>query len=127
MPLVANIMSGGFSAGSAGAVGCTDFNTAVASAGSTQTNATAIVTDICIVTGADGTKGVRLPAVKPGESSVIFNNSGSTLKVYPPTGAAIAVPGTGLGSANAAYSHTTYATVEYFCVSSTQWIPQKSA
>ena len=57
----------------------------------------------------------------------LFNNSGSTLKVYPNSGAAIAVPGTGLGSANASYAHTTYAVVEYKKITSTQWLPKKSA
>jgi hypothetical protein len=57
----------------------------------------------------------------------VFNNSGSTLKVYPNSGAAIAVPGTGLGSANASYAHTTYAVVQYKKITSTQWLPIKSA
>lgn len=81
---------------------------------------------MAVVASADGTKGVVLSG-QPGDSVLVFNNSASTLKVYPPTGAAIAVPGTGLGSANAAYSHTTYATCEYFCLTTTQWVVQKSA
>ena len=81
------------------------------------------------VTAADGTKGVILPAANPGESVQIVNDSASTLKVYPPSGAAIGVPGTSFGaaSANAAYSHTTYAVCVYTCYSSTLWTVNKSA
>lgn len=102
-------------------------NTALEATGSLQTDAATINASNVLVTGADGTTGVILPACQPGESCIVFNNSASTLKVYPPTGAAIAVPGTGLGSANASYAHTTYANCKYSCVSSTQWLVNKSA
>jgi hypothetical protein len=102
-------------------------NTGLAAAGSTQADATAIATSYTIVTGADGTKGVILPAAQPGDCLQIVNSSASTLKVYPPVGAAITVPGSSMGSANAAYSHTTFAVCEYFCFSATQWSVQKSA
>lgn len=101
-------------------------NSSVTAAGSAQTDATAITSAFAVVASADGTKGVILPAVAEG-TVTIFNNSGSTLKVWPPSGAAIAVPGTGLGTANAAYSHTTYAVVSYTAISATQWFPNKSA
>ncbi len=101
-------------------------NSTLASAGSVQGDATTVNASNVIVTGADGTKGVIL-AMAPGDSVTIFNNSGSSLKVWPMSGAAIAVPGTGLGSANAAYTHTTYATVTYRCISATQIVPNKSA
>lgn len=101
-------------------------NSTLASAGSVQGDATTVNASNVIVTGADGTKGVIL-AMAPGDSVTIFNNSGSSLKVYPMSSAAIAVPGTGLGSANAAYTHTTYATVTYRCISATQIVPNKSA
>lgn len=119
MALAREIMGGGISAMSAIAIGGGAGSTAAA--GSLQTDATEIPTSTNIVTAADGTKGVRLPACQPGESVVIFNNSASTLKVWPPTGAAISVTGTGLGTANAAFSHLTYKPVRYFCQSSTQW------
>ena len=123
MTLAAEVMGAGFSAGQAVALGGT--TATVAAAGSAQGDATAIKASNVIVTGADGTVGVILPA---GYGSVtIFNNAGSTLKVYPPSGAAIAVPGSGAGTQNAAYSHTTYAVVTYTRYSSTQWVPNKSA
>lgn len=103
--------------------------TAVVAAGSTQTDATLIGAGLNRVTAADGTKGVILPAANPGESVTIVNDSGSTLKVYPPSGAAIGVPATSFGSAvaNTAYSHTTFAVVTYTCYSSTLWMVNKSA
>ena len=125
MALVSEMMRGGTSAGQAkGLVGS---GGSVAAAGATLATGTTVNVSTAIVTGADGTKGVTLPAVGPGESVTLFNNSASTLKVYPPSGAAIAVPGTGLGTGDAAYSHTTYATCTYICQSATQWFVTKSA
>ena len=123
MTLAKDIMGAGFSAGQATALG--GQTGTLAATGSAQSDAAAITVSNVTVSGADGTVGVILPA---GYGSVtVFNNSGSTLKVYPPSGAAIAVPGTGLGTTDAAYSHTTYAVVTYQRVSSTQWFPTKSA
>lgn len=126
MTFAKNLMGAGFSAGQAAAVGG-NINLSLAAAGSAQSDATLIKASLCVATGADGTKGVILPLVQPGDSVLIFNNSASTLKVYPPTGAAIAVPGTGQGSANSAYSQVTYSTTQYTCVSSTQWETISSA
>jgi hypothetical protein len=100
--------------------------TAIAAAGSLQTDATTVNASIGIVTGADGTKGVIL-AMAPGDSVTLVNSSASTLKVWPMTGAAISVPGTGLGSANASYAQTLWAVVTYTCISSTQILTNKSA
>ena len=126
MALVSKIMGGGLSSGQAIAI-VGDYN-AVTALGSVQGDAALVNTGNSIVAGADATKGVRLPAVSsPGESVLIFNNSASTLKVYPPTGTAIAVPATGLGSANASYAHTTFAVVKYVLITTTQWLPVKSA
>lgn len=126
MATAREVMGGGFSAGQAAALGG-QYNGSVTAAGSSQTDATAIVSSLNVVASADGSKGVILPAGQVGDAVTIFNNSGSTLKVYPPSGAAISVPATGLGTANAAYSHTTYAVCTYVCVSSTQWFVNKSA
>lgn len=125
MAYAKELMGAGFSGQQAKTVG--GLYSAVTATGSAQTDAATVGASLSIVAGADGTKGVILPNVEVGDSCEIFNNSGSTLKVYPPSGGAIAVPGTGLGSANAAYSHTTYATVVYTKVTSTQWLPNKSA
>lgn len=124
MALSKDVMGGGFSAGQALALG--GQYKAITAAGSTQADATTLSATNCVVASADGTKGVVLNG-EIGDSVWVFNNSGSALKVYPNSGAAIAVPGTGLGSANAAYSHTTYAVVVYKKITSTQWLPVKSA
>lgn len=125
MAFVSEQMRGGTSAGQAKAMN--GAGGGFAAAGSTQTDATLITASVSIITAADGTKGVILPAVGPGESCVLFNNSASTCKVYPPTGAAITVVGTGLGSANTAHSMLTYKTVIYTCQSATQWFANVSA
>lgn len=124
MALAKEVMGGGFSAGQAKALG--GGYQAVTATGSTQTDAATLSSSNCVVASADGTKGVILNG-DVGDSVTVFNNSASTLKVYPNTGAAIAVPATGLGSANAAYSHTTYAVVTYRKITTTQWLPLKSA
>ena len=124
MALAKQLMGVGFSAGQAGAVGGT--YTAYAAAGNSQANGTVIGAGLSLVTAADGTKGVTLSG-QVGDSVILFNDSASALKVYPDSGAAIAVPGTGKGTGNAAYSQTTYSVVKYVKVTSTQWLPIKSA
>jgi len=124
MALSKDLMGGGFSAGQARAVGGN--YASPAAAGTTQATATTITASNNVVTGASGTNGVVLSG-NVGDSVEIFNSSASSLLVYPDSGAAIAVPGTGAGTANAAYTHTTYAVVTYKKVTSTQWLPNKSA
>lgn len=124
MAYAKELMGAGFSAGQASAVG--GVYSAVTATGSTQANAANVGASMSVVASADGTKGVVLIG-QVGDEVTIFNNSGSTLKVYPPSGAAIAVPGTGLGTADAAYSHTTYANCVYKCMTATQWVVSKSA
>lgn len=124
MALAKEVMGGGFSAGQAKALGGN--YVAVTATGSSQSDAAQLTASNCVVASADGTKGVILTC-DVGDSQWVFNNSGSTLKVYPQTGAAIAVPGTGLGSANAAYSQTTYSSCEYIRLTTTQYLVQKSA
>ncbi len=127
MALVTEIMGGGFSAGQALAIGGGAGSVAATGASSSQALAALVKSSTMIITGGDGTKSVVLPDVQPGESVVLFNNSGSTVPVFPPVGSAIAVPGTGLGTLNASYAHTTYACCKYICQSGTQWFVIKSA
>lgn len=64
----------------------------------------------------------------PGQEIEIFNSSASALKVYPPsTGAKISVPGTGTGTAGAAYSLTAQGSARFKCVAGNQWLVTKSA
>lgn len=122
MALAYEMMGGGISAGMAQAI--QGQANSIVAAGSTQGTGTAVIVSCNIVTAADGTKGVTLPAAAViGDEVTIFNSSASTLKVYPPVGAAIAVPSTGLGTVNAAFSHLTFKVAVYKCFSATQWFP----
>lgn len=122
MAFANELMGLGFSAGQAAGIGGGYAAVTAAGAGSANTDATLIQAGANVVAGADGTKGVVLPACEVGAEAWIFNNSGSTLKVWPDTGAAIPVTGTGLGTASAAYSLLTYKTALLKRVTSTQWL-----
>lgn len=124
MALAKELMGCGFSAGQASGVG--GQYSAITAAGSSQATGTVVGASMSVVASADGTKAVTLSG-QPGDEVWLFNNSASTLPVYPPSGAAIAVPGTGVGSANASYAHTTYAMCIYKCLTTTQWVVNKSA
>jgi hypothetical protein len=118
MALAKDMMGGGFSAGQASAAGGN--YKAVTATGSTAADAASLSASNCVVGSADGTKGVILTG-QVGDSQWVFNNSASTLKVYPTTGSAICVTGTGLGTANAAHSLLTYKCALYKKVTTTQW------
>lgn len=62
----------------------------VASAGSAQGDAASVTADITTVTGADGTKGVILPAAVPGKVMRVYNAVATNgLKIYPATSGTI--------------------------------------
>lgn len=124
MAYAKELVGSGMSPGEASGIGG-QYN-AVTAAGSAQASAAALTASMSVVAGADGTKGVILQG-QPGDEVWVFNNSASTLKVYPPTGAAIAIVGTGVGTANAAFSQLTYKTTIYKCLTSTQWLANTSA
>lgn len=64
--------------------------TAIAAAGSSNTDATAIVGGgFTRVTAGDGTKGVILPDVENGTIVIVKNGAAAILKLYPHAGAAI--------------------------------------
>lgn len=125
MTMAKEMLGGGVSAGMAAAMG--GQGGTLAAAGSAQTDAALVQVSITIVTGADGTKGVILPAGTLGDEIWLFNNSASTLKVYPPSGAAISVAGTGLGTADAAFSQLLRKCTLYKCQSATQWFAMTTA
>jgi hypothetical protein len=58
----------------------------VAAAGSTQANAAAVSDGFTLVSGADGTKGVVLPAAIAGRTVILKNNTAAVLKVWPASG-----------------------------------------
>lgn len=125
MALAKEIMGGGLSAGQAQAIGGQAVS--LAGTGTVQGDAAEIKSSIVIATGADGTVGLRLPAGQVGDEIWVFNNAASTMKVWPNAGAAITVAGTGLGSADTAFSQLTYKCTIYKCQSSTQWFANTTA
>jgi len=88
----------------------------VTAAGSTQGDAQSFTADAVVVSGADGTKGIILPD-REGAIIAVWNSSASTLKVYPPSGAAIETNAT-----NAADLLVGTSSRSYKRVSATQWI-----
>jgi hypothetical protein len=125
MALANELVRVGISSGTAGGIG--GQGATIAATGSAITDAAALTASIVIVSGADGTKGVYLTG-QVGDEVWVFNNAGSTLKVYGDSSSvAICVPGTGLGTAGTAFSHLTYKTAIYKKQSSTQWFVNVSA
>ena len=96
---------------------------------STLLTAVELAAGVNRITGSDG---VRLPNCEAGGSVTCINDTGSTIKVWPPTGGAIQIPGTSFALAvvGTANSLTTYSTVTYTCVvagSASLWAINKSA
>lgn len=58
----------------------------VAATGSTQANAAAVSDGFTLVSAADGTKGVVLPAAVAGRTVILKNNANAVLKVWPASG-----------------------------------------
>ena len=91
--------------------------TGITAAGSTQGTATALTKEINVVsTVSSGANGVVLPTAVAGIVLIVNNTSANTLNVYPATGGAV-----NSGSTNAAYSHVSGASIQYYATSSTQW------
>ncbi len=106
-------------------------NVAAVTATSSGTQATAVqlAAGINRVTGSDS---VKLPNCNAGSSVIVINDTGSSIKVFPPTGGAIQIPGTSFGLAvvNTQTTQTLFSTIEYFCVvagASSLWAITKSA
>ena len=89
----------------------------VSAAGSDQSGAAAITRFYNTVTGADGSKGIRLPTgAITGMTCHINNSGGSNLKVYPPSGQQI-----NAGSTNAAVTQAGGAYVMFVYTGSNIW------
>lgn len=101
----------------------------------TATGSGSISTAIVLAAGINritGSDSVKLPACEAGGSVICINDTGSTIKVFPPTGGAIQIPGTSFALAvvGTENSLTTYSTVTYTCVvagSASLWAINKSA
>jgi hypothetical protein len=80
---------------SGGTVSATDITTTgglyiksatVAATGSTQSDAASVSDGFTLVSAADGTKGVKLPAAIAGRTVILKNNVAAVLKVWPASG-----------------------------------------
>ena len=93
-------------------------NASVAAAGSTLTDAAQLLPGVTVVSAADGTKGVKLPATPvAGTVVIVKGTAAAVLKVWPDAAATINAIG-----ANGALSMTTGAMPSFFIASSlTQW------
>lgn len=93
---------------------------AVAAAGSVQGDATEVGASTGFVhgTGADGTKGIKLPAASAGKTIIVKNSDAANaiLKVYPATGDAINAL-----SANAAISMAAKTSAVFVALDATTW------
>ena len=90
--------------------------TAVAAAGTNQATAAALAEGLDVVSGADATKGVRLPTAVAGATVIVKNTAAGALLIYPATGAAINAI-----SANGSYSITNLTSTMLVASSATQW------
>uniref|UniRef100_A0A6M3XW23 Uncharacterized protein n=3 Tax=viral metagenome TaxID=1070528 RepID=A0A6M3XW23_9ZZZZ len=80
----------------------------VAALGANQGDAAAITTGFTLVSGADATKGVKLPAAAAGLTAIVVNNAAAVLKVWPNTDDAINGLGANNNIAMAANTAATY-------------------
>jgi secreted PhoX family phosphatase len=80
---------------SGGTVSATDITTTgglyiksatVAATGSTQSDAASVSDGFTLVSAADATKGVKLPAAVAGRTVILKNNANAVLKVWPASG-----------------------------------------
>jgi TRAP-type mannitol/chloroaromatic compound transport system permease large subunit len=69
-------------------------NDSVTAAGTTQATATALESEWNVITGGLINTGVVLDGFNVGVSTTVFNASGTTKKIYPPSGMAIDALGT---------------------------------
>jgi hypothetical protein len=129
MTLAVELVRTGTSPGSAAAMPNGTVAAVTATSSSTQANAVELAAGVNRITGADG---VRLPNVNAGESVICVNDTGSSVKVWPPTGGAVQIPGTSFGLAvvNTAGTLTQFSTATYLCVvggATSLWAVTKSA
>lgn len=125
MAMASELTGAGLSSGTATALG--GQYQALTATGNSQATAAPVTASMVVVASADGTKGILLPAGMPGDEIWVFNNSASTCPVYPASGDAISVAGTGLGTGNSAFSQLTYKATVYKMVTNNQWLAITSA
>lgn len=117
MPYAKRVMGGGTSAGQANAIvgGASD---GIVATGSTYADAyqLAPVNAVRIGTSSAST-GVKLSVGGPGDSVAIYNNSGQTQLIYPPSGAQI----NALTATTQGFSMTDGLKASFYCTSATHW------
>lgn len=89
---------------------------AVTAAGSSTSDAAALVGQTNVVAGADGTKGVKLPTGVAGMKICVVNNAASALKVYPDAGGQI-----NAGGANTAFVMAAGRVSTFVCSAALTW------
>ena len=127
MTIKANVTGLGTPAQTASAI-VGGVNSTVAAAGTTQATATLLPFSSNFVVST-GTGGVILPpgigstiSLSAGDSMRVFNYSGGSINVYPPTGGKISN-----GSANAAFVITNTKGAEFVCIDGTSFAANLSA
>ena len=91
-------------------------SSAVTAAGSTQATATALTRPINNITTVPASSGVILPTATPGMRVMVRNATGTTVRVYPSSGAQINTLGT-----NVQLNLETLANIEFVAFTATQW------
>jgi len=129
MALAKELVGVGIAAGAAKVIPHGGIAAVTATGSSTLATAVELAAGVNVVTGADG---VRLPNCDVGSSVIVVNDTSASLKIWPPTGGAIQIPGTSysLAVAGTAATHTLFSTVEYICITggaASLWAINKSA
>ena len=129
MALAKELLGVGIPAGAAKVIPHGGIAAVTATGSSTLATATELAAGVNVVTGSDG---VRLPNCDAGSSVIVINDTSSSIKVWPPTGGAIQIPGTSysLAVVGTQTTQTLFSTIEYICVTggaSSLWAINKSA
>ena len=96
---------------------------AVAADGNSQATAAELDTNLAnVVSGADGTKAVRLPATRSNKLCAVYNASASALPVYPHSGGDV-----NDGSSNAAVTIAAKSLAIFAAIDETTWAGQFTA
>lgn len=121
MATASDIMKGGFSAGAAKAING-QVSSSVSAAGTTQSDATALVASVNVVTTAAAGSGVLLQNAEIGDEVEVLNLGANAVNVYPPSAGSIAQL-----SANTAVALGTNTAIKLKKYTATKWMGFLSA
>lgn len=96
----------------------------VAAAGTTAADATAVADQVNVVTGADGAKGVALPAAATQTWIKVINSAARELKVYPVNGGNDNINDL---AEDAAFTVGPNAQADFYATSATKWYTEERA